>query len=1032
MKAIIFLLKRPIAVCMAIFALCILGFIGYRLLPVSLLPNIPIPEINIQVSAIGRSAKEIENLAISPIRRQLLTTDGMVDISSKSADNYGNINLRFAFNSDIDIALIDINQKVQKITENLPEDFDKPKVYKSNATDIPVEYVTMTLKSDIPYQPTNVKDFINLSEICENVVSRRLEQLQEVAMVDVNGLMKKELQVKPDPSYMAGAGITSADITNAIQANKIRPVSIRVREGAYEYSMYLENSLVSVEDVSNVTIRKNGRLYRLGDICKLSVEPQDETGQATHMGKRCVTMRIIKKHEAKVNDLKKEIAKTLKVFADKYPEIEFRESQDQTEILNYSIRSLKENFLLSLALMFVVAFLFMGNAKSPIVTAVSMTVALIISFLVFFIFNISLNILSLSGLILVVGMMIDNILITSENISQHVLSGEGIIKSCAKGTAEMITPMLSSTLTTIVVFVPLVFLSDLVGALFIDQALAISIGLMVSYFISIFLLPVLFMLFSRIDNRLDRLRHHRKLSERLTLWMYRAYDRIIDKIHTRKKTVFATAALSVPLCFLGYHLLPKAQMPKTDNREMVAKVSWNTGVPLTENAKRTNDLMKSISPMTVEMSASIGTQGYMLEGKDILSSNQTEIYVKAATPGVLDSCWLSIKEYLSLHHPGAKAEISATDNIFDRLFTSGEAPVVVKIFADDHNTESFLSDIEKIREGIRQTCNIGTEPPATQRELLLTLNRKEMETFDVSFDDISKELSSALKDIHVSSINSTSYIPVVMKNDMTDWKSYFERATVPSRDGKAAVPLSYLVRYSHVDGLAHVIADKKGVMHPVSVYPDGDAGKTADNIQANVLNKFPQTRTEIGGGIVEEAGTFSSLFGIFMISLVLMYFILCAQFESFVQPLVVLSEIPIDVCFAMFMLLLFGYSFNIMSGIGIIASCGIVVNDSILKIDAINNLIAQGMPIREAIHTAGKSRIRPIVMTSLTTIIGMVPFFFTNDIGSELQQPLALGMIAALGIGTMVSIFVVPILFEVLVLRHGNHKTPAEASSNQQ
>ncbi|MGM9704956.1 MAG: efflux RND transporter permease subunit [Prevotella sp.] len=1017
MKIIEFLLRRPIAVCMTFFSLCILGVIGYTLLPVSLLPDISIPEINIQVNAPGRSAKDIEDIMISPIRRQLLTVDGLEDISSRSADNYGCVSLRFKFDSDIDLALININEKVYKITDNMPEDFERPKVFKSNVTDIPVEYITMTLKDDKPFGQTNTEEFITLSDVCENVVARRLEQLRDVAMVDISGLTKKELQVKPDPVYMESAGITNAEIMSAIKSYMVRPVSMRVRDGVYEYTIYIENSLATMDDLANVTIRKNGRFYRLGDICTLSLGKQEEIGRSLHHGKRCVTLAVIKKHESKVNNLKKEITKTLNTFSTKYPGIEFTESRDQTDILNYSIRTLKQNFMLSLALMFIIAFIFMGDVKTPLVTAISMSVALIISFLAFFVFKISLNILSLSGLILVVGMMIDNILITSENIMRHQLSGEGLTRSCAKGTAEMITPMLSSTLTTIIVFVPLIFISDLAGALFFDQSLAISIGLIVSYLVSLFLLPILFMLFGRLDKKLNRFHHHRRFSERLSLGMSRIYDRTMNRAAAGRKVIFAGVILSLPLCYLAYLLLPKSQMPDTDNREVMMKVTWDAGLPLSENEARTSELIDRIAPMADEISASVGTQGYMMEAKNKLSVNQSELYIKAATPQQLDSCVKSINKYLAAHYPDAVTEISATDNLFDRLFTSDKPPVVVKVYSDNRDASGFLNDISKIRSDIQAKCNIATEHPVTRKEMTITLDREAMDANNVNYEDIENEISSAFKEIPVSGLSATSYIPVVIKDESTDWASYMAHATVMPQNANGPVALSYLLRYNYNNGLADLQADNKGVMYPIAVYPSGDAQKTADRIQKDVLNHHHDIRTAIGGSVIEEAGMFATLVWIFVLSMVLMYFILCVQFESFVQPLVVLAEIPVDVCFALFSLLIFGYSFNIMSGIGIIASCGIVVNDSILKIDAINKLIAKGMPVQEAIHTAGKLRIRPIVMTSLTTIIAMLPFFFTEDLGSELQQPLALGMIATLAIGTVVSLFVIPLLFEYLILK---------------
>lgn len=1013
---------------MSVFALCVLGVIGYNVLPVSLLPDIPVPEINIRVDAPGKSAKDIESVAVTPIRRQLLTVDGIETITSKSAENYGNISLRFSFDTNIDVALININEKIYKITENFPAGFEMPKVFRSNATDIPVEYVIMTLRDDMPNRPTDTDAFIEMSGLCENVIARRLEQLPGVAMVDMDGLMKKEVQIKPRTAYTSEAGITAKDIVSAVKSHKVRPVSMMVRDGVFEHTIYLENSLSTLKDIADVNVRKNGRLYRVGDICDLSVTPRDETGQSVYMGKRCIAMRVIMKHGAKVNNLKKELTSSLENFAKMYPEIEFHESQDQTEVLNYSIRTLKENFLLSLVLMFAVAFIFMGDLTTPVATAICMASSLIIGFIAFFIFDISLNILSLSGLILVVGMMIDNILITSENITRHRQAGESLMRSCALGCSEMVTPMLSSTLTTVVVFVPLVFLSDLAGALFFDQALSITIGLLVSYFIAILLLPVLFMLLGRDGGLLSRISHHAKFSRRLTQWMFRTYDRIMDGFYRIRKPVLVITLLSLLLCFVGYRLLPKSQMPETDKREAMLKLTWTTGTSLEENSRRTHLLLERFAPMAQEMSASIGNKSYLIDGKEMQSANQVEIYLKTDSPKTLSLCTDSIERYISEVYPGTVSDIASADNIFDRLFTSAQAPVVVKVYSNQWDNPSFLRDISRIGNAVGEATGLPVPGAVTGREMTLTYDREAMEAFDVSYDAVMSELISSTGNTDVTSLSGSEYTPVVLKSGMEDWEKYLSQTTVIARNGQTEIPLSYLIHVDYTEGLPEIRSDMKGVMYPLDFYPQSDEEGIVEKLRSEVLVQHPDIRTDIGGSIIEQNSTFTSLLWIFLLAVVMMYFILCVQFESFLQPLVVLAEIPIDVSFAFLMLWICDYSFNIMSGIGIIASCGIIVNDSILKLDAINNLVARGIPPHEAVHIAGKQRIRPIVMTSLTTIIAMVPFFFTSDLGSELQQPLALSMISTLSVGTVVSLFVVPLLYETLILNHRRQSPATEAA----
>lgn len=1028
MEMIKFLLKRPIAVCMTFFALCLLGFIAYTYLPVSLLPHIPVPEINIKINASGSSAKEIEENAIAPIRRDLLTVSDVEDIYSKSSNNHGYINLRFAYNTDIDLALIEINEKIGKIVGNFPKNYERPQIDKVNNTDIPVEYVTLTLKDDQPFLPTNIHKFIELSDLCENVISRRIEQLPEVAMVDMSGLMKKQIQILPDAQYMKLVGITSNDIKNAVQTSNVRPTAMRIKDGYYEHTIHIENSLASVDDIRNVSITKNGRIYKIGDFCEVNLSPQQDIGVALSEGKRCVSMRIIKKTDAKVNQLRKDLKKSLNAFAEQYPGIEFKESRDQTALLNYSIATLKDNFIQSLVLMLIVAFAFMGDFKTPLVTALSMCVALILTFLVFFVFDMSLNILSLSGLILVVGMMIDNILITSENILRHELDGEGTIEACAKGTAEMITPMLSSTLTTIVVFIPMVFLSDMVGALFIDQALTISIGLMVSYLLALFLLPVLFMLFSNVDKIVEKkIKKHGELSLYLTRKLNDVYDVGINFVFRHTKTSISIVFLTIPICVLMYKYMPRSRMPKTDSSEMMAKISWDTNLPLEENMRRTNDIIKEFTPQADYIAASVGTQDYMMESKDMLSSYQSEIYMKTPDSKAMEQCEISLQKYMATHYPDAALTMTPADNIFDRVFDTGLAPIIVKLYTDDVSDPHFLNQARVMERRLGQYDG-RVVTASRQKEIVATLDKQKIEYYGLNTQDVNSALSSAFKGTVVSEIYSVDYIPIILKDNAQEWTSLLEGHTISSKDGKMKFPLSDFVSYTYTTGLTHLEADGKGLMYPIEMWNLNNAHATANRIQKEVLDSQPTIKSAIGGEVASENTMTSGLLGIFVIAVLLMYFILCAQFESFAQPLIVLAEIPIDIAFAMIVLTCLGYSLNIMSGIGLVASCGIIINDSILKLDAINVLIKKGENPKEAIHIAGRMRIRPIIMTTLTTIIGMVPFFFTNDLGSELQQSLALAMICALGIGTPVSLFLIPLIYDKFILERRIRKTKYDST----
>ena len=519
-----FLIRRPIAVLMAFTASFIIGLVTYFALPVSLLPDIDIPQITIQVTGDNMSARELENTLVAPVRRSLLQVSGLDEMRSETRDGSGIIRLSFDFGTDTDLAFIEVNEKIDAAMNSLPRDATRPKAIKASATDIPVFYLNMTLKDGQPYAPVDEQAFLQLCELADNVVRRRIEQLPQVAMADVTGIPGRMLRLVPDRAKMESLGLTIADLENALAANNVEPGSMLVRDGYYEYNIRIASLLRTPEDVERIYLNVDGRILQLKDICRVQVVSQKELGRSLADGKRAVTLAIIKQSEENMDNLKAELKRTTDYFSRLYPSIEFSVSRNQTELLDYTISNLQQNFTLGFLLIFVVAILFIGDVRSPLVIGISMVTSVVITFFFFYICRVSLNIISLSGLILAVGMMIDNAIIVTENVSQYRERGYSLRRAAVAGTTEMITPMLSSSLTTIAVFVPLVFMSGIAGAIFMDQAFSITSGLLVSYFTGIMLLPVLYLLFYRIA-----LRKHNWLTRNFREvlkndWLERFYD----------------------------------------------------------------------------------------------------------------------------------------------------------------------------------------------------------------------------------------------------------------------------------------------------------------------------------------------------------------------------------------------------------------------------------------------------------------------------------------------------------------------------
>ena len=1017
-----FLLQRPIAVLMAFTACFIVGLVTYFTLPVSLLPDIAIPQITVQVSGENSSARELENTVVAPVRRQLLQVAGLREIKSETRDGAGIIRMEFDFGVNTDLAFIEVNEKIDAAMNSLPKEAERPKAIKASATDIPVLYLNMTLKNSRAYEEVDEQQFLTLCELAENVVKRRIEQLPEVAMADITGVPGRMLQIVPDAEKLSITGITIADIENALAANNVEPGSMLVRDGYYEYNIRIATLLRTPEDVENIHIRKGDRLMQLKDLCKVAVVSQKEQGLSVAGGKRAVTLAIIKQSDENMDEMKAKLKETTDYFTTLYPDIDFQVCRNQTELLDYTISNLQDNFTIGFLLIFIVAIYFLGDVRSPIVIGLSMTVSVVITFFLFYFFKVSLNVISLSGLILAVGMMVDNSIIVTENISQYQERGYSLKRACAAGTTEVITPMLSSMLTTIAVFVPLIFMSGIAGAIFMDQAFSIAAGLFVSYITGIILLPVLYLLFYRMGIRSKGFLSKRFDNSQKNDWLERAYNGGIDWVFSHKKLSIGMTLATLPLCVFFFFYLEKERMPEIEQNELVMRIEWNENIHVDENLRRVDALMKQTDGQVMEHTAYVGMQDYILNGGSELSATEAELYFKTEEPaGIPPLQELLIKE-VKAKYPLAVLTFSPPETIFEKLFVTGEADVVAQLHPNNRTQAPDPQVLQQLEADIMQRTGLSTEGIAFRNQMNLVVDRERLLLYNVAYNELTRVLRTAFKENKVSTLRSyQQYLPVGIAGEertINDILGTTLVQTQPNGKGETNyIPLSSLVKVVSSEDLKSITAGKNGEYIPVSFFDVENAPKLMADVK--------QTVQETDGWEVDFSGSFFSnekmigeLTVILFVAILLMYFILCAQFESFLQPLIVLVEIPIDIAFALTSLWLFGHTLNLMSAIGIIVTCGIVVNDSILKIDSINELRKTGTPLFEAIHTAGIRRLRPIIMTSLTTIMAMVPLLFSSDMGSELQKPLAIAMIGSMLLGTLVSLFIIPLIYWFIYRRH--------------
>ncbi len=1010
-----FLIHRPIAVIMTFIAILLLGGVAAGLLPVSLMPDVDIPEITVQVERPGVSVRELENTVVRPMRQNLMQVAHLDDITSEAREGYALIRLRFKYGSDINYAFIDVNEKVDGVMRSMPREVDRPAIIKASATDLPVFYINIQSATE----NNETARFMELCEFTDAVIKKRLEQLPQVAMVDMTGQLWPELYILPDAERMKSLGINESQIEKILKENNVTLGSLQVIDGQYQYNIRFSNYLRGVEDVSQLYLKCNGRILQLKDIAKVGLRPRTREGLFMQGTKDALSLAIIKQSDARMEDLKTEVDKLLKVFRRDYREVELTVTRDQTGILKYAIENLRQSLMLGGFLAFLILFLFLKDTRSPWLIGFSIPVSLVISLLFFHLLNLSLNIISLSGLILGVGMMIDNSIIVIDNITQRMERGESLAQSCIRGTNEVIRPLISSVLTTCAVFLPLIFISGIAGALFYDQAVAVAIGLFVSLLVSVTLLPTLYRLFWLRAERKNKPRTNRiaRLMEKYRLFQVEdIYEKGWHWVFSKRRWMMPLfLMLIIAGGYMGWQM-KKERFPSFKQQELVVQIDWNERIHLSENSKRVEQLIIESESMTELVNAFVGTQQYVMHRGIDLSATEAVLFFSLKQGYVTKDLEDQIREQLETKHPEAKFSFRFPETIFDRLFADREAPFVTKVSSQKINGVPEVEEMDRVLNMIQQAYP-GYKPESFARNqyLEVRVQPEQLALYDVNQQNLYARLKAALNEYQIGVLRSrTLYVPIVLSDKAGSINTILRDLKIVNRQGEE-IPVNHLVKLVRKENYKTLFGGKDGEYVPVSFYNVADIAPhaLAKEVREQLQDKF-DLNLSFSGQLFSSRLLLKELLIVMLIALALLYFILAAQFESLTQPLIVLLEVPMDIAGALGLLWLFGGSINLMAMIGIIVMSGIIINDSILKIDTINQLRKQGMGLLNAIETGGRRRLKPILMTSLTTILALVPFLFAHDMGSELQQPLALTVIGGMTLGTLVSLYFIPLCYYYL------------------
>lgn len=1010
--------------CMSFLVLLIFSGLTLWRLPFSLLPSIEIPQIIIKVTAPEQAPEVIEQEILRLIREQMSTLKNLESVESEAQSESGVVTLNFSFNTDMKLAYIEINEKIDRLTENLPTDLLRPQVIKINTTDIPVVRLQVIPKQE-------VENLIELSELTERVLKKRLEALNGVSLVDLNGLQRKAITVEPNLDKLQSLGISENNLRQAIRQSNQSLGAVSIKDGQYRYYLNLSVTLRDVSDVTNIPIvLGDNKVINLGDLATVKETTTKNFSWHFFNQQAGILITLHKQADAQMDALMQDIEQSVQQFQNDYPSILFHLTQNQSHLLNVSIRNLQSSLLYGGLFAFSVLFLFIGNYRIPFIIGISVPTSLLLSFLFFYILGLSINIISLSGMALGTGMLIDNAIIVLDNITQkwqqNKKKSNALFMACVNGTKEVISPLVSSVLTTLAVFVPLIFLSGLSGALFYDQAVAVGATLGSSLLVSFFLLPLCYWLFFRKKHWITK--GEKGLEKQIAdshffLRLLEYYKTLHDLVFKFKNPVFVIIILLGGIGIWFFQNIEKANLPKIEKQELVLQIDWNEPIEIDENKHRILKLIQNFEKQIILVESDIGLKQLLIQNEK-LGTTEAEVYFLCASQPKKEKLQKQLKDYLSQTFPQARSEFRDAQNAFNQIFGSNQPFLEARLANLTQHQPLSHEIIQDILPSISSTPLKLGKGWQENTQVLLKVDTDKINTLGLSYELIIQKLEQLFGNTTITEIkNFGEVIPIQIRQEIVDFDSQFRKAFVVHNSENASgekinisYPLQAFIEYQFNTSYKSITASELGIYQPIIWYDntlDAETLITELQIKAKESNLFNVTFL---GEYFTQKETFSQMAFILLVSTLLLFFILAAQFESLLQPLIILFTLPLGVSGSLLFLWFADESLNIMSVIGIVVMLGIMVNDAILKIDTMNRLWKKAakkstQELKEVILRAGSIRLKPILMTSITTILALTPIIFSSGLGSDLQRPLAIALIGGMTVGTFTALFFIPLLF---------------------
>ncbi len=1016
--------RKPISTVLIFVMVMILGAFSLKNLAIDMYPEMDLPAISVITTYPGANASDIETNVTRVLEDNLNTVENLKEITSRSEDNFSMISLEFEWGTDLDVAANDIRDAVDRTRSLLPDEVDDPTIYKFSSSMIPVMVLSVT--ADDSYN--------GLYKLLDEQLVNRLNRVEGVGSVSMMGAPVREVQVDVDPRKMEAYHLTVEQLGQVIAAENVNVPAGTIDIGNNTINVKTDGEFDTSDELYDVLVSSyGGRDIYLRDVAQIRDTIEEETLDERINGRLGVRVVVQKQSGANTVNIVNRIFKELPAIEKTLPpDVEVSVLMDGSENIRDSIDSLTETIMFAFIFVILVVMVFLGRWRATLIICVTIPISLLAGFIYLYLTDSTINIISLSSLSIAIGMVVDDAIVVLENITTHMERGSSAREAAVYGTNEVWLSVIVTTLTVVAVFLPLTLVSGMAGILFKELGWMVSIIVSVSTLTAISLTPMLSskLLRPNYNHTYKGLGILFKPIDRFLDWLDERYAALIGWAVGHRAAVMIGTLVIFVIGLMVARRVPTDFMPVSDNAVigMVVELEQNTGLQYTKRiARQIDDLIATNYPYVERVSTSTG------------SPSETTAFSAMTTTG---SYIINYTLKFPPAHERDKTIFTITDELREELAKIPEikrftvtpggsmgsmasgmgsvSNVEVKIFGYDFDeTNAIAADLRDKLSRIEGARDVTVSRDEMRPEFNVKLDRRMLAYYGLN----SATVSTAVR----NRING--YTASLYREDGDEYDivvRYAKPYRLSVQDIEEIVLYNSQGNAIRVGDVGKVIEEfapptierenRQRVVNVTMMLGDGVAlGTVVEQINA-LLDDYvlpDDVFVEVGGTLEDQEETFGDMILLFVLIVLLVYVVMATQFESFVYPFIIMITVLLAVPGVFFALYLTGTSLSLMALLGAIMLVGIVVKSGIVMVDYTNLLRERGYSINHAVVAAGKSRLRPVLMTALTTILGMFPMALSLGEGSELWQPMGVSVIGGLTFSTILTLVVVPVMYSL-------------------